>query len=61
MIVGTELLLLVLRFQFDFIINNTSYSYEPIWLATPGEKVKRFTKIKICLKYIQEDFQSHLA
>ena len=34
----------------------TSYFNEPVSLATLGEKVKRFTTMKIRLDYIQEDF-----
>ena len=33
---------------------------ELISLAIPGEKIKRYATMKICLDYVQEDFQSRL-
>ena len=55
---------LILLFQFNLIIHPSQLTVEPIanWLnepislATPGEKIKRLTTMKILLDYIQEDF-----
>ena len=44
----------------SLFLRYTPHFLESISLATQGEKVKRFTTMKILLEYIQEDFQRNL-